>query len=83
MDNMVKIAKGIYLVRTEAGFRKAIKSRFSRMFEDWKEIASDRMYGYPKSYPAIVSLSVGYNGDTIFQCNSVHVNTIKEIINNV
>lgn len=80
MDNMIKIAQGIYLVRTEAGFRNAVKAEFSEDFGDWKWMSRNRMSGYPESYPAVISLSIGYNGDTCFQCNSVHVNVIKAAI---
>lgn len=82
-ENMTKIAPGIYLVRTQAGFRKAIKNRFSKDFEDWRWMAKNRMKGYPKSYPAVVSLSLGYNGDHCFLCNSVPVNLLKAALVNV
>lgn len=79
MENMVFIAPGIYLVRTQSGFKKAIKDNFSECFGDWEYYAKN-ISGYPKSYPAVVSLSVGYRGATCFQCNCVHVNVLKEAI---
>lgn len=79
MTNMTKIASGMYLVRTQAGFRKAIKHQFSNTFEDWKEMMKD-MKKFPKEYPAVVVLGVGYNGSWHFQCKSVHVNTVKAVL---
>lgn len=80
-SNMEKVADGIYLVRTEAGFRKAIRAEFSEIYGEWKWMAKNRMSGHPKSYPSLVSLSIGYNGDTCFQCNSIHFNVLKNALN--
>lgn len=80
MENMVKIASGIYLVRTEAGFRKALKEEFAEDYGDWKWMLKNKVYSYPESYPSVVSLTVGYDGSTYFHCNSVHVNVIKAAI---
>ncbi|CAM3794422.1 hypothetical protein [Castellaniella denitrificans] len=77
MDNMMKIAAGIYLVRTQAGFRQAIKAEFSDHCEDW--VMRD-VEGWPTSYPSVVSLSLGYRGSLFVDCNSVHVNVIRAAI---
>ncbi|MBV6304956.1 hypothetical protein KVP10_08650 [Candidimonas humi] len=77
MDNMIKIAPGIYLVRTLAGFRKAIRAEFSDYCENW--VMND-VQGWPTSYPAVVSLSLGYRGSSFVACNSVHVNILKAAI---
>jgi hypothetical protein len=71
-DNMTYIADGIYLVRTQAGFKKAVKAQFP----EYSKRARSRVVGYPTSYPAVVSLSVGY----YVICNSVHVNVLKAAI---
>lgn len=83
MSNMTKIAPGIYLVRTQAGFRAAIQDCFSEYFGDWKWMMKNRMFGFPTSYPSVVSLSVGYRGDTVFACNSVHVNELQRAMDSV
>lgn len=78
--NYVKISPGIYLVRTQAGFRNALKNEFAADFGDWKWMIANRLNGFPRSYPSIVSLSVGYNGDTWFQCNCARVDQIKSVL---
>lgn len=80
MSNMVRISDGIYLVRTQAGFKRALKAEFSGDYRGWKLIAARHTEGYPKSYPSVVSLSIGYRGYTFFNCNSVHVKAIKAAI---
>lgn len=52
-ENMRCLGNGFYLCRTQAGFRKAVKTHFV-----------DRMdiVGFPKSYPSLVHLSAGYCG---------------------
>ncbi len=57
-DNLVVLGRGFYLVRTQAGFRKAIKHRFANS----PDIAEERPSNYPRSYPAIVSISTEYRG---------------------
>lgn len=76
---MIRISHGIYLVRTQAGFRKAIKTEFSEDFGEWKTYAKN-VCGFPVKYPSVVSLSVGYKGYTCFVCNSVDLETLKGII---
>ena len=80
LPNMKKIAPGIYLVRSEAGFRKALKEEFADYYKDWPWTSSHTLDGYPKSYPSVVALHVGYRGDYVFRCNSVHVNTLLEVL---
>lgn len=71
-----KIAYGIYLVRTQAGFNQAVKE----VIDDRYEYQSMEVYGFSTSYPAIVSISIGYAGYHYVQCTSVHVNIMKEAI---
>lgn len=78
--NMQFIAPGIYLVRSQAGFLKALKTEFSAFFEDWRWMAANRLDGYPSAYPAVVSLSIGYVGDTRFQCNFVHIESLRAVL---
>lgn len=77
--NMVKVSEGIYLVRTQAGFVGAVQDHFSEEFSDW-HLYLKTMSGHPTSYPSIVTLSLGYNGDHQFVCHACHVNRMKEVI---
>ena len=79
-DNMIRIAYGIYLVKTQAGFRKALKTQFSGDYGDWRWMAANKLYGHPTKYPAVVSLSVGYDGGHCFICNKVSVAALKLVL---
>lgn len=46
-DNMVRIRNNTFLVRTQAGFRKAFK-RFA------DDAIPSEVIGYPKTYPSLV-----------------------------
>lgn len=50
-DNMVRISQGMYVVRTQAGFRKALKAY--RRYHEVESPISD-VQGYPKEYPSLV-----------------------------
>lgn len=56
--NYEVLGRGFYLVRTQAGFRQAIKHRFANS----PSIREERPRNWPRSYPAIVSISEGYEG---------------------
>lgn len=73
MSNMEKIENGIYLVRTQAGLVRAIKDCFG------SDIVME-VWGYPKSYPSVVSLAMWYMGYDYVECTSVHVNKLLEKI---
>lgn len=55
-ENMKYLGNGFYLVKTQAGFRKAIK-HFNGESKETREV-----YSYPRTYPSIVHLSSGYRG---------------------
>lgn len=50
-DNMRRLTNGSYLVRSEAGFRRAIKDYFAE--HQLKHVS--QIDGYPTAYPSIVS----------------------------
>lgn len=52
-ENLKEIRNGIYLCRTQAGFRKLMKKTFVDSYHTWKEIKS-MLSNYPTKYPAIV-----------------------------
>jgi hypothetical protein len=80
MANFTKVREGVYIVRTQAGFRRA--------FKDWDGGSSDnlseslrRMSGYPKSYPSLVMFSYGgRDWDPYPVCTDVHVNVLQGAI---
>jgi hypothetical protein len=72
--NMTHLGGSMYIVRTQAGLRKAIKQQF----DDWKEM---EVYGRPKKYPAIVAIMSGRScGIDHIQIASTHLNVIKDVL---
>lgn len=76
-ENMTKIRNNVYIVRTQAGYRKALKD-FQKDFDKCdKEVRS-----FPKTYPSFIILSSVYNGGCcVTCCESFHINELKDIIN--
>lgn len=72
--NMVHIGGAFYLVRTQAGLKKAIKDYFD------EEDAKMEVYGYPKQYPAIIGLNTGYQGYRYIAIVQAHVNDLKKVL---
>lgn len=62
----------MFIVRTQAGFRKACK-----LYEDGDKMEVDN---YPTSYPALISLSTGYNGSLYISVSWTHLNTLKQVL---
>lgn len=54
--NMQPLGQGFYIVRTQAGFKAALKRYFDEMPE------RDIIFNWPKKYPALIALSTGYEG---------------------
>lgn len=59
-DNMVRISQGMYVVRTQAGFRKALKAY--RRYHEVESPISD-VQGYPKEYPSLVMFGFAYGSE--------------------
>ena len=51
--NLEEIRYGVYLCRSQAGFRKLLKKTFVDPYHTWEEIKSG-LRNYPSKYPAIV-----------------------------
>ena len=77
--NHTRIKGNVWLVRTQAGFRQALIKAFGR------EPKQDRypVESWPKQYPAVVTLTVGYSGYHYVVANCLYPNdieTIKELL---
>jgi hypothetical protein len=73
--NFQHICGSFYLVRTQAGFVQAVKHYWRSDPVDW-----DRVEGYPRSYPSLISISTGYRGYTYIRVDVHHVNKFKLVI---
>lgn len=70
--NWAKVKQGVYVVRTQAGFKQAIK--------DFTDIEGIKPYSWPTKYPALITLSIGYNGGDYIVCHSMHFNELKAVL---
>ncbi|KXA71071.1 Uncharacterised protein [Bordetella hinzii] len=59
-ENMASLGHGFYIVRTQAGFRKAVKRFIAQ--RGHADLCMRDVCGFPKSYPALVSFDVCYRG---------------------
>jgi hypothetical protein len=77
MDNLSpnfhRVAPGVYIVRTQAGFRKALKKFLG---ESYAEMKSD-LVGYPKEYPSMVFFSNGYKGYFFPVAKCIPLHTVR------
>ena len=73
-DNLVRLDKNTFLVRTQAGFRKAI-CLYTEV-DSYSLFKAEFGYieGYPKGYPSIVKFYSYYRGYTQIGCNCTKVN---------
>lgn len=78
-NDAVSIAPGIYLVHNRTGFDQAVEAEFSNEYGSW-EFMARFMRDRPTEYPALVSLSAGYRGDTCIECNFVSVDILKSAL---
>lgn len=74
---MAVLGGNAYIVRTQAGFKKAIKHYCQEAVS--KEILG-RVVGYPKVYPAMVVFYPGYRGYYYIRCKSFPFNKLREIL---
>jgi hypothetical protein len=75
LPNFTKIGHGFYVVRTQAGFKQAIKHYVGAdEYSEWK----DDIEGHPDSYPSVVHLSIGYRGDNYVRASCMHVNEFRK-----
>ena len=71
--NWQYVGSSFYIVRTQAGIKHAAIHFVGGPTE--MEIK-----GYPQSYPALISLSVGYSGIEWIRLNAVNLNTVLDAI---
>jgi hypothetical protein len=68
--NFTYVGDSFYIVRTQAGFRQALRH--------WdNEKPGLPIEGFPKSYPSLVSFSNGYRGYLFVEVNCVHLKTLR------
>ena len=68
--NVVMLRDNVFLVRTQAGFKKALK-----IFVE--DNVPNRVCGYPRKYPSLVFLELRYNGGTEdLIVTDVHLNEV-------
>lgn len=72
-ENLIRLGAGMYIVRTQAGFRRALKN-----FDP--ERAPRDVRGWPTSYPAFVALSDGYEGYHFTRARCIPVSVLQEAI---
>lgn len=72
--NWKHVKGSFYIVRTQAGFRNALKH-----FLEGDKL---RCVGHPIAYPAMVCFSNGYNGSLFVRADIIHVKALKEAIEN-
>lgn len=71
--NKIRVQRGVYIVRTQAGFRSALKETF----EDFRSM---EVFGFPTVYPALVTICMGYNGGGVIVCHSIPLSKLKPIV---
>lgn len=65
---------GLYLVRTQAGFKQALKSWLEEHEYHYDGVTYREFNGYPKSYPSVVSFEYDYHrsGRKEAYCQPLH-----------
>jgi hypothetical protein len=70
--NFYPIGNGFYVVRTQAGFKQAVRDFWG------PDDGRPEVVGYPLSYPSVVALSAGYKGYTYVQASCMHINEFRK-----
>jgi hypothetical protein len=75
--NLTRVKAGVYVVRTQAGFRKATK-------EFWKEMGREdttlELSGWPTAYPCLLVLNIAYQGYDYITIDTLTFNQLHEIL---
>ena len=74
MSNFQHVSGSMYIVRTQAGFRNAVKKHTHQYERQSYEIVS-----VPKVYPSLINLEVDEARGWIV-CHAVHLNVLKAAI---
>lgn len=75
-DNMTDLGSNIYVVRTQAGFKKACKDFLDGAGFGDDNIIREKIFNYPTVYPALVALSIGYEGYEFLRVQWVNLNAV-------
>ena len=78
MDNSIdfkNIHERFYLVKTEAGFKQAFDH-----FSPGEDLPGEDSSDYPKSYPCLVVLTRGYNGNDYIDVDWIPVNKLLKYL---
>lgn len=68
--NYKQITYGVYVVRTQAGFKQALKH-----FDAYSHVE-----GFPTSYPSVVFISDNYHGYHYTEVKCIHVNKMRDML---
>ena len=71
MKNLIHLKNGFNLVRTQAAFAKLLKQFCTSHGIDKSDLSD-----YPKSYPSIVVITLGYKGYHYPVVKQIHLNDI-------
>jgi hypothetical protein len=82
-NNLVMLDNSTFLVRTQAGFKKAI-CLYAKV-KNYKEFKEEYRYieNYPKAYPSVVTFSTYYKGYYQICCTCTKVNKYLDKLNKV
>jgi hypothetical protein len=73
-DNMEVLGKSFYVVRTQAGFRKALKH-----FRGDDLASESELRGYPTVYPSVVAFAYQYTGNIYVQARCLPLETFQKL----
>ncbi len=73
LPNVEAVTHNTFVVRTQAGFRQALKA--------WGgKVKGDTIHDWPTAYPSLVTFTVGYCGYHYVQCTAIHLNTLMPVV---
>lgn len=75
MNHWYHVRNNIYIVRTQAGFRQALKDF------GWEKECNESPRGFPRVYPSMVVMSWGYEGYNYVHCTCFPLNELSKIFN--
>lgn len=78
--NVKHLTSGAYLVRTQAGFRKAAMHFFNVLHSEDSFVPSD-LKVFPSKYPSVCFFECGYDGLLIPEATIVPLKTYKDSLN--
>lgn len=72
-ENMTMVGNGFYVVRTQAGFRKAVKTALRKFNaqqapNDTLSFGELKVLNWPKEYPSLVALTIKYSDGHGWNC---------------